>query len=57
MPNITTLILTIDYEAIIQLITNYSYSNFCYLYFCLCVDGYVCFYVGHHGWFEESFWK
>lgn len=37
-PKITTLILTIDHEAILQLITNYSYSNFCYSYFCLCVD-------------------
>ena len=54
-PQITTFILTVDHEAIIQLITNYSYSDFCYSYFCLCVDHYVCFYVGRHVWFKGVF--
>lgn len=53
-PKITTLILTVDHEAILQLITNYSYSNFCYSYFCfVCVDHSVlCLLIV---WFEGVF--
>lgn len=53
-PQITTLILTVDHEAILQLITNYSYSNFCYSYFCfVCVDHSVsCLSIV---WFEGVF--
>lgn len=31
--NFATLMLTVDHEAILKLITNYSYSHFCSLYF------------------------
>lgn len=49
----TTLILTVDHEAILQVITNYSYSDFRYLYFLFVCISLQCVLPG----LKESFWK
>lgn len=50
---IMTLILTVDHEAILQVITNYSYSNFHYLYFLFVCRSLQCVLPG----LKESFFK